>query len=130
MTMTYSVSSTPAEVTQFLDSLNTWEESGLDFSTYLQEMINNPQETLSTLNECKCCSRHAICRPKMLGPWTNTIFHNNQDTSCQCSCRHTARWICRVFKGDRDTLDEVNLTYNPIPLQIKQDENISKEDPN
>jgi len=102
MTMTRSVSSTPAKVTVFLDSLNACKESGLDFPTYLQETVRDPQETLNMLNECKCCARHAICRPRVLGPWTNTIFHDNQNTDCACSCRHTARWICRAFQGDLD----------------------------
>ena len=121
MPITRSVCSTPAEVTNFLDSLDEWKYWEQDYSTYLKEMVSDPQATLNMLNECMCCSRHAICRPKVLGPWTNTIYHGNQDISCPCSCRHTARWICRVFKGDLELgesrKDNLNCEY------IKLDEN-------
>jgi len=124
----YSVCSTPAKVTAFLDSLSDWKYWAEDYSTYLKEKVSDPQEALDMLNECKCCSRHAICRPKVLGPWTNTIYHGNQDNSCPCSCRHTARWICRTFQGgvgykrpreDNTVCKYINLDENPPTVHSK-----------
>jgi hypothetical protein len=93
---------TPSHVNKILESLNYWVEDYENFSTYLQKTVKDPQETLASLNTCNCCERHTINRPKNLEVWTNTEFKNIQDTSCQCSCRHTARWICRAVESNLD----------------------------
>jgi hypothetical protein len=124
----HSVCSTPAETTEFLESLSDWKYWEQDYSTYLKEKVSDPQETLNMLNECMCCSRHTIYRPKVLGPWTNTICHGNQDNSCPCSCRHTARWICRAFQGgigykrpreDNLTCEYIKLDKTPTTVSPK-----------
>jgi hypothetical protein len=93
---------TPSHVDKILESLNLWVDGAVDFPTYLLETVSDPEQTLASLNTCNCCERHAVDRPKVLAVWTNTIFNGTQDTPCQCSCRHTARWICRAFKDDID----------------------------
>jgi hypothetical protein len=123
-----SADTTPPHIKNFLESLINWSNKDTDFSTYLQETVKDPQETLTFLNTCNCCRRHALGRPKVLAVWTNTGFKgiHVQDTPCQCSCRHTARWICRAFKGDLDvqtgsTIEDdtqcayIGLGENPPP---------------
>ena len=93
---------TPSHVDKILESFNYWVEDDETFSTYLQKTMSDPEQILTSLNTCNCCERHAVDRPNVLAVWSDTVFKGIQDTPCQCSCRHTARWICRAFKGDLD----------------------------
>lgn len=62
------------------------------------------QEKLDTLALCKCCDRHNINKPITMTLWTDLDFNNTQDTPCDCSCRHDARFICRQFEDNGDPL--------------------------
>ena len=61
---------------------------------YNNKIIKN-NDVLKTLNACKCCVRHQKNKPNNMQEWVETEFHNTQYTSCNCSCRHLARFICR-----------------------------------
>ena len=54
------------------------------------------QEKLDYLALCKCCDRHQMNKPTIFKTWvdnnTPLLFHYN---SCNCKCRHIARFICR-----------------------------------
>ena len=59
------------------------------------------KKILITLNSCTCCERHQINRPSLIDlekghsgdyPYTDTSDKMKQ---CNCSCRHTSRWIVR-----------------------------------
>ena len=55
------------------------------------------QDKLDYLNQCNCCARHKINKPKKFQAWidtpaTNTPFSHKV---CNFDCRHLARWICR-----------------------------------
>ena len=75
------------------------------FSTVMiHRTINNLDglsriDKLNKLNECKCCDRHQISRPKDLSIMMNTVtpIHNKSLDNCNCPCRHYARFICRNF---------------------------------
>ena len=57
---------------------------------------------LDHLNKCKCCDRHQYERPKFLAPWDEETLNDVPWTwcDCECSCRHTARMICRQMVYD------------------------------
>jgi hypothetical protein len=57
-----------------------------------------------TLNNCKCCERHQINKPKTLEKYTETNFKGDDKSkyNCQCNCRHLARFICRSKYGFND----------------------------
>lgn len=54
-----------------------------------------------TLNNCKCCERHQINKPKTLEKYTETKFKGDDKNKydCYCACRHSARFICRSKYG-------------------------------
>ena len=59
---------------------------------------------LRTFNACKCCAKHQINKPKTLKKWIesepNSVSNTDLDSislSCDCPCRHQARWICRYI---------------------------------
>jgi hypothetical protein len=74
------------------------------------------ENTLNFLNECNCCNRHAIDRPKNNKKWYDRCDANVNLTKsqlrahrdwrayvkwcmpCGCKCRQLAREICRNFK--------------------------------
>lgn len=68
-----------------------------------------PQENLNILNNCNCCDKHKINKPKNLVPWVELPDNNgiNTQTSntnpetgelyCKCDCRHLCRFICRKY---------------------------------
>ena len=96
--------STPEHVQHCLEVLNDWDcelQHNCNFSTYLYGHILDPQKMLTKLNTCNCCRKHRVDRPEKLDIWTNTTFNNTQDPDCQCACRHTARYVCRAFKGEK-----------------------------
>ena len=104
------MSNTPPHSHKILSSFINRSNKDIDFPTYLLETVKDPQETIRSLNTCNCCNRHAIDRPKNLEVLTNTVVNGNQDTPCQCSCRHTARWICRAFEST------IELGKTPPPI--------------
>ena len=94
---------TPEHVQHCLEILNDWDydlEHNCDFTTYLYGHILDPHKVLTKLNTCNCCRKHQVNRPEKLDIWTNTSFNNTQDPDCLCACRHTARYVCRAFKGE------------------------------
>ena len=52
---------------------------------------------VKVLNTCDCCIRHQTNRPSQYAPWIDTRFTGTQNPSCNCSCRHRARWICKTY---------------------------------
>ena len=81
-----------------------------ELSEVLQDRIDNVpglsyQDKLNHLSECDCCERHQTNRPTTFIPWYETSHHNNGifNYSCQCECRHIARYICRQAEGYTDT---------------------------
>ena len=61
------------------------------------------KKILITLNSCTCCERHQINRPSLIdfkkghsGDYTySNETQNDKINRCNCSCRHTSRWIVR-----------------------------------
>lgn len=53
------------------------------------------QAELDDLANCSCCERHQTNKPKVFAPWVELPFHGTQNISCECPCRHRARFICR-----------------------------------
>ena len=53
-------------------------------------------------NSCNCCVRHRLNRPVELCPYipASPIVPDNEDYSCQCSCRHSSRYACRDWGGN------------------------------
>jgi hypothetical protein len=55
------------------------------------------QEKLNHLRLCNCCERHQYQKPHLFMPWRETrggLWSDEQKT-CECDCRHVARFICR-----------------------------------
>lgn len=59
-------------------------------------------EKLEHLNKCECCDRHQYERPRLLAPWDEETMKDIPWTwrGCKCSCRHSARMICRQMVYD------------------------------
>jgi len=77
-----------------------------------QEIGNVPgttyQDKLNHLSNCSCCERHKTNRPRLFIPWRETEFSDYSSFStntCNCKCRHLARFICRQAPG-----------YNPLQI--------------
>lgn len=53
------------------------------------------------LNNCKCCERHQVNKPKILEKYIETNFKSDDKSkyNCQCQCRHIVRFICRSKYG-------------------------------
>ena len=53
------------------------------------------------LNNCNCCERHKVDRPKILEKYIETKFKGDDKSKydCHCACRHSARFICRSKYG-------------------------------
>ena len=66
------------------------------------------QVKLNNLSECNCCPRHQLNKPSELKPWVELKSweerqielnpNHVRDMTCQCDCRHKARWrtLCSV----------------------------------
>ena len=64
------------------------------------------QEKLDFVNQCNCCERHQIDKPKIFAPYKETVFkEKNHIDRCACDCRHKARFICRQHKGNKELID-------------------------
>jgi len=48
---------------------------------------------------CRCCDRHKTNKPTHLAPCVELPFHDTKlkTDDCSCSCRHDARFMCRMF---------------------------------
>ena len=56
-----------------------------------------PQEKLNSLASCFCCERHQVNKPTVYREWVECVSVKlpGFDQTCTCSCRHTARMLCR-----------------------------------
>ena len=75
-------------------------DSGLNISLnkcklFYNNRIISKEEVVKTFNQCDCCERHKINRPKKLAPFVDTEFHATFRTRCKCHCRQLSRFICR-----------------------------------
>jgi hypothetical protein len=54
-----------------------------------------------SLNNCNCCDRHQVNKPKNLEKYIETNFKGDDKSkyNCQCKCRIAARFICRSKYG-------------------------------
>jgi hypothetical protein len=91
------------------DNINMVSEN-LEYNFEVLKYPNmTPQENLNILNNCNCCDKHKINKPKNLVPWVELPDNNgiNTQTSntnpetgelyCKCDCRHLCRFICRKY---------------------------------
>lgn len=53
-------------------------------------------EVLTELHYCDCCNKHQIDKPCIPTKWVSKKILMDQNLSCTCDCRHTARNICRM----------------------------------
>ena len=60
---------------------------------------STPENEIIKLNQCNCCQRHKVNKPKKLEPWIELPYNNTSKSNftCLCDCRHKARWICRKY---------------------------------
>lgn len=92
-------------------------QQGLPVFNKLSELPNiSPQHILTITNNCFCCERHNINKPKTLIKWNELHTSNLSDKEklnlCKCDCRHTARFICRKYYQEKsNTLSYINY-YN------------------
>ena len=70
-----------------------------NYSIFYKNKILNRQDIFTTLSRCKCCDRHQINKPKVMELWHNTEFHDTQETTCNCACRHISRFLCREIEN-------------------------------
>ena len=75
------------------------EDSGLgykmqNYSLFYKDRVYKKRDVFATCKACKCCGRHQINKPKNMGPKEALPFHGTQNTTCDCSCRHMARFLC------------------------------------
>ena len=86
-----------SEIIQVCNDWENWLTSPLPYIKTDFEKNN----TITILNNCNCCERHKINRPKCLEKYIETKFNpdNKSKHICQCRCRHVARFICRSKYG-------------------------------
>jgi len=77
-------------------------DDNIGLQIYIKDKISNIsgityQDKLNTLNQCKCCIRHQTNRPKIIHLWHELppTYFTDYTHSCQCNCRHIARFLCR-----------------------------------
>lgn len=75
-----------------------------NYYIYYNGTLYSKNDVFKLMTTCKCCSRHQQFRPNILAPWQERRFSNGNITccSCNCSCRHMARFICRSTYGVYD----------------------------
>ena len=66
-----------------------------NYNIFYNNRILSKEEVIQTFNNCDCCERHKINRPKKLAPWVDTTISYRQDVNCHCRCRQFSRFICR-----------------------------------
>ena len=82
--------------------------NGFNYAKLLAEIEaldgDSMEEKLAILNQCDCCDRHQQNRPRNFVPWYDRpmVYASTQDRvpSCECDCRHMARFICRTCTDD------------------------------
>ena len=65
------------------------------YNIFYKTRILNRQDVLNTFSACKCCEKHQKNKPTVLFKWEDTTIPLSQHISCECSCRHLSRFICR-----------------------------------
>ena len=64
------------------------------------------QAKLRHCASCKCCTRHQTFRPRDLVHWreldeeSDALIKLFYVKTCECDCRHMARFICRQVETD------------------------------
>jgi IS5 family transposase len=53
------------------------------------------KEKLEACAACQCCERHQAQKPGSFVPWIETPLKNSSPRTCECDCRHMARFLCR-----------------------------------
>jgi len=53
------------------------------------------KEKLDHCAACRCCVRHQTQKPGSFVPWIDTPSKGLGSGTCECDCRHMARWLCR-----------------------------------
>lgn len=81
-------------------------DDDVSFWDVLEEKCVDPERSLEVLAKCRCCKRHQINKPVVLGNELRqqSVAHYDHDEKqvllnyiCNCPCRHYARWIARTF---------------------------------
>jgi len=101
-------------------------------SEFILEYIkkhNDPlfaQNILNSLAECNCCHNHKLNKPIIFSPFIyNTSNNTHSIKNCNCSCRHLARHICRLYpdspsppklKKKYKHFSATNNKYQPVIL--------------
>jgi hypothetical protein len=65
------------------------------YNIFYKNRILNRQDVLNTFSACKCCKKHQKNKPTVLSTWKDTTIPLSYHISCECSCRHFSRYICR-----------------------------------
>lgn len=65
------------------------------YNIFYKNRILNRRDVLNTFSACKCCEKHQKNKPTVLSKWEDKIIPLSQHISCECSCRHLSRFICR-----------------------------------
>lgn len=78
-------------------------------STMLHEIPGNTlKKKFEFCVNCNCCPRHQVNKPTSLNPWIELPSNNaNLARTCDCDCRHKARWICRQVPNIPQKEDEM-----------------------
>ena len=88
------------------------------------------QQQLDELNKCKCCDRHQLNRPTIIGQYEETkggVPENRKlgDDDCKCDCRHRARMLCRYYMHEMQraviSLEEGNYDTDYMNFCINKD---------
>ena len=77
---------------------NTFNDS---FAIFLKNSISRHKadKYIEILNNCKCCAKHQLNRPKNLNDDPDLSFFKMgtyKEPSCYCKCRHYSRWLYRA----------------------------------
>ncbi len=76
------------------------------FGPYLKDnlSINTAKLIIDKNSYCNCCAKHSYLRPNKFEKFNYPIGFVNKttykDTSCQCKCRHTSRFLCGVLANE------------------------------
>ena len=85
-----------------------------EFQAVLREISelegDSMESKLAILNQCNCCDRHQMNKPRTFAPWqeieSNMMMSHEPYIQCECDCRHMARWICRACTDDENNSDQ------------------------
>lgn len=89
---------------------NKYYDSNIDninnyYNNFIIENFSLFKKIVNTCNNCNCCKKHTINRPKTLeyfndfkyrisGSYRQTFYMKN---NCTCPCRHLSRKICDKY---------------------------------